>query len=363
MSRKPYIYDGKLEYLEMTRMKDWQNDDYNPHDLQEYSELMKPYGYREGQPDNYQFYEWTWPDPYWPDIPGIVIPDPVENPCEVDASCTYAKVMGADKIDCGECTSYSHIHVWLHCPGELPYWAAFGDWYLESSAGGKCHLDAGLVTATLCCDDDASGTATVCWQGAGGDCKHCLPVQVDCELCCEEWTHTGSQTMTTSSSINHTLTPACPDAEVSCTGECTDVTVSIDEAGQTISITAGSSACGGFNVVVTYTREGCDSLNSSRGVRITDTGGWDVDTQVDCTSDCTVDPPPPSGWCGNYGVHHCLSGEVCWASETYGSWPCTGGSCTMPCYQRTCNPGPCCYKSSKNVHWTCDGTFTDCGLL
>jgi len=97
MSKKPYIW-GSLEYLEFSQRKDWNDPDVNPDDLAEYSELQKPYALPDGV-DDYMSWEWTWPDINFPDIPPLVISDPVEgNPCDRDTVCSGAGIIGPDTL-------------------------------------------------------------------------------------------------------------------------------------------------------------------------------------------------------------------------------------------------------------------------
>lgn len=359
MSKKPYMFEHQ-EWLEIANKKDWINDETNPDDLAEYSELQRPYAQPEDE-DTYQGWEWTWPDIDFPDIPPIITPDPIEgDPCSEEGHCSLAKVFGPDSIQCDDCATYSHLHVWIDC-GPAPYWAAFGSWFLNTNSA-DCTLDAGLVTATLCCPEDATGEVEVCWSGSG--CYDCKKVVVDCEICCEEPTISGPTTTTKPGSVNFTVSNACPNATAACDGECTDITVALNDAGTTITATLGESACGSFRVSLTNA-EGCEAFTVySEFCRITNSGGFDIDTIEDACN--PANGSCPGSICNGLLVKNCVSGKVCYQYVLYCSGvagQCEGAPCQPPCYKSWDCTGSqkVCWHHYDTMLWNCDGSDGVCG--
>ena len=72
---KPYLAT-EVDYLQLYRKKTWEEGDPSGTDSSEYSELQKPYQYDDTEPDEYSWWEWTWPpfpglDPWggYPNVP------------------------------------------------------------------------------------------------------------------------------------------------------------------------------------------------------------------------------------------------------------------------------------------------------
>lgn len=353
MSSKPYLA-GKQEYLEYMKRKDWINPDTNPDDLAEYSEFQKPYALGDREDDSYPAWEWNWPPISIIPLDPITYPDPVENPCNIEASCTWAGISGANEMTCGECQSYTHIHVWESCPGDLPYEAAFGGWFL-SGGNGKCYLIPGLVIARVCCDDDAGDQQLVLyWDGIGCSAEYPITVK-DCVECpCEPFTISGSGTATTNSTWTGTVDPACPGATCEIIpgggGDITDYSgCTLNEAGDEVQVSIAGGACGTFTVSMV----GCNDISSSTVVRITDGGGWgDSVDSCDQGDDCGISP----GTCSNLAETYCVAdanGEgVCWAVQQRWNGSCkSDDACKASCVPSSGR----CYYFSKYVPWTCDG--------
>lgn len=266
MSRsKPYLA-GDQEYLEYIRRPDWLDGELNPNDDAEYSEFQKPYAQGDNMEDSYPAWEWTWPPITFPPIDPVTYIDPVDpdDPCNITEGCTWAKIMGVNEIECGECRSYTQIHVWLSC-GYPPWEAAFGNWWIDGGAGG-CFVTHNGVFATVCCDGDApEQTFTLCYNA--GNCTDCIEVVVECG-CCDEFTLTGNDTVNAGSTWTGTIDPACPGAtcEVVSNSGCT-IGCSVNESGSQVTVPVGGADCGGFTVTVTEP-EGCEGDSASKSVRI-----------------------------------------------------------------------------------------------
>jgi hypothetical protein len=370
MSKKPYIFEKK-EWLEIVNRKDWNDSTLNPDDLAPYSELQRPYALPEGE-DTYQGWEWTWPDIEFPDIPPIIIPDPIENPCSIDENCVWADIFGPDDMECGECFTWSQAHVYYGCE-VAPWWAAYGAWTLEGGDGECYLLFSGPVMATVCCTD-AAGNQTLELRYVGPlDCQGSQTIVVTCGVCPETApTISGSNTMTTSDSISLTVADACTACTVSCTGDCTDVTVSKNGAGDTITVETGASSCG--TIVVNLNCAGAAWSPVQHSIRVTDNGGWDTSTRAFyCTpsGDCAV--PSKCGlaqgneWC-NDGVtcYQCDLGCVDVGGPGSPGGDCPDGDCYPPCSLpkcvSNCSSDSCCCRSSivspTTYTWTCSGTDT-----
>lgn len=347
MSSKPYLA-GKQEYLEYMKRKDWINPEKNPHDQAEYSEFQKPYALSDREDDSYPAWEWNWPPISLIPLDPITYPDPVENPCNIEASCNWAGISGPNTMTCDECQSFTHIHVWDSCPGDLPFEAAFGGWFL-SGGNGKCYLIPGLVIARVCCDADAGDQQLVLyWDGIGCSAEHLITVE-DCVECeCEDYTISGSGTATQNSSWVGTVSPACPGATCEVSGDdpdkSTNFSCSVNEAGSEVTVQVGAAACGSFTVFLTACEEGGDSVV----VRITDGGGWDDSVDL-------CDAGGVCGSCSSLAETYCTDDNgtgLCYAvQQRYGGACNSVDICKAPC-QGTSGR---CYYLSKYVPWTCDG--------
>jgi hypothetical protein len=347
MSKKPYIYEH-LEWLEIFQRKDWNDPTINPDDLAEYSELQRPYALPDGE-DSYPAWEWTWPDLNWPDIPPIIQPDPIKSPCSLDDDCAAVGIVGPDDMECGDCYTYTHVHVIMSC--EPAWWMAFGSWTLESETqDGKCYLlFSGPIMATVCCEDAAYGSAILTYEGPL-ECSDSMQIVVSCDTCCGEegWTLTGADTVVQGNTWTGTISPACPGTtcEVSSNSGCS-LSCNVNDAGSEVTVGTAGTDCGQVTVTITNPGgENCVNPTATANFRITGGGNWDLkETSTDlCQSGC-------GGGDGSCGGAHCNAGGAidnpapC-VSEPYkyGSG-CTGG-----------NP-PCCMNT-----WTrqCKGTIAGC---
>jgi hypothetical protein len=364
MSKKPYIYEH-LEWLEIVNRKDWNDPVLNPDDLAPYSELQRPYALPEGE-DTYQGWEWSWPDTDFPDLPPLIIPDPIEDPCSIDENCVWADIIGPDDMECGECFTWSQAHVYYGCD-VAPWWAAYGKWTLEGGDNECYLLFSGPVMATVCCTD-AAGNQTLTLRYIGPlDCQGTASIVVTCEACPEATpVISGSNTITASDSVALTVTDACPSCLVSCTGDCTDVTVSINGAGNTITVETGASSCGTLEVNLTC--EGAAWSPVTHPMRVTDAGGWGADTADSCggAGDC--------GCCNACGLCYgpwqfcvyeatCHKVDMC-TGDPPPLPPCPYGQCMPPCDPSHCG-GDCsdhCNRAWRTKPWTCGGSES-CGGL
>jgi hypothetical protein len=271
MSKKPYRFESQ-EWLELSQRRDWNDSKFNPDDLAEYSEFQRPYALPEGE-DNYVTWEFGWPDIDFPDIPPIIVPDPIEDPCSMDGSCTWAKISGPATIQCGKVGSYTQIHVWLGCT-VAPWWAAFGSWRLETSQPDEVQLIEGLVIARIVVSDDAEPeTVQLTYEGVD-NCTDTIEVVItDCDACCDEFALTGDDTVNAGETWTGTINPACAGAtcEVASNSGCT-LTCNVNEAGSQATVAVGGGDCGTFTVTVTEP-DGCEGDSAVKSVRINGGGG------------------------------------------------------------------------------------------
>ena len=324
-SDKPYLA-GSREYLELQRSRDWWDEDVNPNDNAEYSELQKPYALGEDDDDSYPAWEWTWPDIDLPEIPPIIRPDPVENPCSIDEDCVWAGIIGANEIECGDCYTYTQAHIYYGCD-LAPWWAAFGSWTVEFllSSGGCEQVFTGPIMTTVCCDDDAEGTIVVTYDGPL-DCKGSFETAVTCSDCCgdEGTTLTGADNVDAGDTWTGTIDPACNgfSCRVTSNSECI-IGCSINEAGSQVTVDVPGAACGSFTVTIWDTKSGCGATASAI-VRINDNGTW-----RSCGSDSCAQGAFCSGpWCGgdqqgpgspsdnsHYFEVYCFGGGTCQSGD------------------------------------------------
>jgi hypothetical protein len=278
MSKKPYMYEH-LEWLEIFKRKDWNDPTVNPDDLAEYSEFGKPYAQPDGE-DTYQGWEMTWPDNDFPDIPPIITPDPVENPCNIEDSCTAIGIIGPDEMECGDCYTFTHAHVVLSC--EPQWWMAFGSWDFDP-LDSECSLlfSPGPIMATVCCPDGKGGSFKLSFSGPL-ECSDSKEVVVSCDECCEEFSLTGNSTVTAGQVWVGTISPACPCAECTvvsnsgCTLGCV-----MNGSGSQVAVTVGGGDCGGFTVTIIDKCSGdeCEANVDSKFVTING-GDWVFDVSA-----------------------------------------------------------------------------------
>jgi hypothetical protein len=376
MSKKPYMYEH-LEWLEIFSRKDWNDPTVNPDDLAEYSEFGKPYAQPDGE-DTYQGWEFTWPGlPIYPDLPPIIKPDPVESACNLGDSCLAIGIIGGDTLECGDCYTYTHLHVILSC--EPQWWMAFGSWTFDPGSTHCYLLFSGPIMATVCCEEvSPPGVAILSYEGPL-ECSDTKQIIVGCEECCEQMELTGLDTVAAGNPWTGTINPACPCAECEvisnsgCSLGCT-----MNEAGSQVTVTPGGGDCGSFTVTVTDKCVGdeCDANQVVKTVRITGGGAqWSFVSSAD--NHCN-----DSGQCGcgygfatpyaacifggfKYGTNNgatfdcsqafgysCVAGADCGAGDAYP--PCGGGAqCGDP--GGACGGGPqwCTSKVWHKCEWKC----------
>lgn len=246
-----------------------------------YSELQKPYMYDEDIPEDYMWWEFVWPD-----FPPVDVFDPVDtDPCHINEDCNFAKIIGSDDLECGDCETWTQLHVFIGCEA-APWWAAFGTWELIDPPTGVTMLFSGPVMATICAADDASdGTFTIKYIGPL-DCVDEKQVKVEDCGCCKEFVVEGSATVDPGDTWTGIVTPSCETATcavVSNSG-CT-ISCEMNPNGSKVFAYPGASDCGSFTVTVSYTEGGCDSQEAAAVVRINNTGqggGWVEETSDWC---------------------------------------------------------------------------------
>jgi hypothetical protein len=374
MSKKPYIYEH-LEWLEIFQRKDWNDPTVNPDDLAEYSELQRPYALPDGE-DSYPAWEWTWPDINFPDIPPIVKPDPVDNICNVEASCAGVGVIGPDEMECEDCYSFTSIHVIVAC--EISWWMALGSWEITDKAfsSGDCWLRGeSIIFGTVCCDEDTFGSFTIKYNGPL-ECTDSKQVLVTCgDDCCEALELYGADTVSAGSMWVGTIIPPCPIAECEvisnsgCTFSCL-----MNESGSLVTVMTGGGDCGAFTVTVTREPDGidCEGEVATKGVRIIDGAvSWHHDESFGGGCDAGDD-------CGGGGVtwfnDWCILGEYKYGgfdprdrNPCQGTWlvQCTGGGASCTCSGGGDGPPPCpvhgcgcsgSYCCCRWSWWRCDWT-------
>jgi hypothetical protein len=386
-SSKPYLA-GKMEYLEMIRRKDFWDSDVNPHDELEYSEFQKPYALDDDEDDAYPSWEWIFPriDP-WPDP--FPLPDIDPHPCSFDDDCVWAGIIGPGEMECEDCYTYSQAHVYYGCD-VAPWWAAYGSWTIDSNVtDGRCYLlFSGPVMATVCCEEDSVGSFTLTYSGPL-DCNGSISVDVTCGRCCEDMTLTGADTVAQSGTWTGTISPACPGVECSVTSNSgCSLSCVLNEAGSEVTVTVGSSDCGGFLVTVTDASVAggeCAANTDSKHVRITGgTGDWRFDTTGTAISCGEVTACNEDGNCGcgygsayphsacvvdnqyKYGLNNggdfdcsqnygrsCLAGSSCTCTGSWPPCPAGGTDCGHP--GGACGGGPdyCTARHWHRCKWTC----------
>lgn len=358
--KKFYISDDR-EYLELMRKESFEEQNMKMYeDTIPYSEFHKPYHYED---EEYPWWEWTFPDYPFPDLPptdGDIEPS---SPCSMDGDCKWAKIFGTDSINvCGTNYMYSQMHYWEGC-SVAPWWAAYGSWALEEKPGGVELISSSPVMATIHVDETAStGIARLCYYGPLG-CSDCKNIRITCDECCEDFTLTGASTVDPGSQWTGTIDPACPGAKcwvVSNSG-CT-ITCQVNEAGSQVTATPGASDCGSFKVTVYDDVFGCDQNNAEKWVRINDTGqggGWTVcysDAEGACITQCTCEEDWADGrivFTGGTGVG-CL---FCSVDPWVELFDCDGNSIGLHCMTEACPCDGCSYCSQQKAQverWECE---------
>lgn len=292
---KPYLAPD-MDYLKMYRVQTWEDGEPTRNDDSEYSEFQKPYQYDEDEPEDYAFWEWTWPD-----IGNVPTdPDLVPDPCSIDEDCVWAGAIGPDEMECGDCFTYSQAHLWLGCTS-APWWAAYGRWLLLNSTDNKCYLlFSGPVMATVCCAEDAESQGLKLRYEGALNCWAEKFIQVSCEVCCEAFSLTGSDTVNPGNTWEGTITPSCPGVECEVTSDsgCSLACV-VDLGGGLVTVEVGAADCGTFYVSLSHnpTKPGCTPRSAGKGVRILNTGQggtWQIvlspavgTCDVECNTGCT----------------------------------------------------------------------------
>ena len=273
--RKPYL-GGEREYLETYSDVSW--EDADPSELSPYSELQKPY---QDDRDEYPEWEWQWPPP-WPfvSLPGYGWPDPEPDPCSVEADCTWAKLIGVDKMQCGDCETFTPLYVTLSC-GLPPWYFALVLFELDT-VHEDCYIERqNLINMTVCCEDAAKSQEIVARFRGAMSCTAEVVIEVDCDECCDAFTITGNATQNPGTVWVGEIDPPCRDAtcEVVTNGTCPfNSTCRISDDGKTVWVYLDADDCGTAMLTVTGPTEdnegvACDPLEEAVfGIRINDDG-------------------------------------------------------------------------------------------
>lgn len=372
MSKKPYLAGGR-EYLEMSRVKDWEEGDPTGGSA-EYSEFQKPYKWEGDDKDNYPMWEWSWPSfPSLPEIGGITLPDIPEGggECEFDDRCIWAIIMGPDTLDCPTSETYVSMHVWMGC-SVAPWWAAFGTWELETSDPDNIFISSQTAfSATVEVTSNASdGVATLTYYGPG--CTATKEIIIECSGCCASFTLSGADTVAPGSTWTGTISPACPYATCSVVSNSgCDLSCSINEAGSSVSVVTGGSDCGGFTVTVEDDGFKCTE-SDSKFVRITG-GSWahEYPSGDLGLAGCTDGVGCSVGGGANYFYDYCYQGEykyggfevqvghACegtWLNQCKGTSedPCSPDGEQPPCMSKSVPSCTCVYWGWWRCNWVCE---------
>jgi hypothetical protein len=362
---KPYLA-GDRDYLQMVKYKTWEAG--RPGENAEYSEFQKPYG---NDAEDYPSWEWFWPDDEFPIIPPVVFPDPTPNPCAIDEDCVWAGIIGPEEMECTQCFMWSQAHLYLGC-ADAPWWAAFGAFEIKNKAmsSGDCEvLWTGPVMVTVCCDDDATGSFEVHYDGPLG-CVGSVEVSVSCDECCTDdgVELTGAETVNAGETWIGTISPSCTGfkCQVYSNSGCV-IGCAMNGAGSQVTVSVPGGACGSFTVSVWDSKYGCNATAEAT-VRITDAGIWrhcgSIYAGQFCSGPwCGGDEQGPGGGGGNnshiyyiwcYGGGMCIHGDqnlVC--DDGFAKFITTSGYCCDGCQG--------CENSWGSVGgtiwvWECTGT-------
>jgi hypothetical protein len=339
---KPYLA-GDRDYLQMVKYKTWEAG--NPGGLAEYSEFQKPYG---NDAEDYPTWEWTWPNDDFPIIPPIDWPDPEPNPCSMDEDCVWAGIIGPDEMECTQCKMWSQAHLYIGC-GDAPWWAAFGAFSIKNKAmgSGDCEvLWTGPLMVTVCCDDDATGSFEVHYNGPL-DCVGSVEVSVSCDECCTDdgVELTGAETVAAGATWTGTISPACTGfkCQVYSNSDCV-FGCDINDAGSQVLVHVPASACGSFTVNVWDSKYGCNA-SASASVRITDGGEWRACGAIYAGQFCS------GPWCG--GDNQGPGGGQEANTHYYVIWCYGGGMCIAGAKNLSCDDGYS--KWVDPTGYCCDG--------
>jgi hypothetical protein len=272
MSKKPYIYEDAEGWLQIAKRKDWNDPKENPMDLLPYSELQRPYG--EGKNRGYPEWEWSFPDDDMPPIDDVTYPDPVGK-CNVRDNCMGVGIIGPHELDCGDCYTYTHVHVIESC--QLQWWMAYGNWYIKGDPGFASQLFEGPIMTTVCAADDAEGVITLVYEGPL-ECKDQIDITISCGQCCEEgegFSLTGGDTVVSGEVWTGTISPPCPSLECSVVSNSgCDIGCTLNAFGSQVVVATDPDDCGSFTVTVSQPSKGeCAGVSASKTVR-TSEGQW-----------------------------------------------------------------------------------------
>lgn len=348
---KPFSYPWaatKLPGVDQYRYTDFRSADPSG-GYAKYSELQKPYAYDEDIPEDYVWWEYVWPDI---NFPKVSIPDPIEGDCKVDEDCNFAKIIGPNKLRCGQCNTWTQYHQWIGCTA-APWWAAFGSWEIIDPIDGVVMITQGPVMATVCANDDANpGTFKLRYNGPL-NCVDEISVEMEDCGCCKDFTLTGNETVNPGSQWTGLISPACQDAECSVVSNsgCT-LTCSMNGSGSEVYVTPGALDCGSFTVTITYSVEDCIEKSASWSVRINDLGqggGWiEIElyeysvevyclTNTECTNHVGTYVSEDLGCVDEndqrykYGRSYtCGGGDECCQTILQYCWGCEWQGCTNP---------------------------------
>jgi len=367
---KSTYYSGKKPYLThnyRTMMKKKTQEEYYFHELHEdpMSELLRPYHHDPELPGftgyEYMAPDWGWEWPPWT-YPGPGPGGGGTGPYDDDdglppgEGCDRCEIAGPNTVECGNAWMGQVIP--SQCAGFITF--AVG---ADGEGMDTAVTDAGFIVVAVPEETDES-SMIVCSSGGLHGATCCLTVTIEC--CCAEPVLSGPETTTKPGSVEWSVVPACPGAEVACTGECTDITVGINEAGDTITATLGASACGSFGVSLT---DSCSWSVNSNKCRITNDGGWDAATATTdlCDKDdlggcCDAECVPPVTICTGLVGKNCAYYDKCYNYGFFCSGvvgQCYGSPCRPPCAPDSdCNPpNKVCWADYDTMDWTCDGVF------
>jgi hypothetical protein len=304
-------------------------------------------------------------DPFPPWRPGDGLPPPVYEPgCPVACLPTHLNCDGGCSVItciCGSTASVSSIN---DPTGGLvsvgPGVTAKSDSYVGTtgfSLLSGTHFDICLESGYT--PDEEFPVVIVTIKSSDGSQSHIEIPIVGCDTCCVEPTISGSATATTNSTVDFTVSPPCPNATPACAGDCTDITVSLNNDGSKITATLGANACGTFYVTLTE-QDGCPAWTaSSNECRVTDNGDWDTGNVTICDVTNGVCGP---GACNVQDINQTiLCGVDCYKYTVWcrPSSTCSNAvsSCKPPCVTShgNCFGDPECYWFHEKVEWTCAG--------
>lgn len=328
--RRPYIYQDR-EWAEIANIQekvDVQGDEVP------LSEFDQPYLYGNDEDDNYQPYEFDYPDP--PPGGPYPVPDPVPipGPCDQEGGCGFVTLVSVpETVQCEEEYWFRTIHVVHGCEP-----ATFEDAFLVWSLHGVGTLTPAGVGAIYKAPENNDGaTVVVCVSSIDGSCSDCRSFKIECAACCEEMVLVGADTANPSSIYSAAIDPPCPGAECTvtnnsgCPMEC-----EVNPDGSTVTTVVAPKNCGSFTITVTEDtstpqkqEDNCPGESATKTVRILGNGGsWRL-----CGFSPTIFCNGPFCGCSF------IEGDIMWGISEGAGIFC--GTCrTQTCYFPYDFPGP-----------------------